>query len=151
VDASGGNLKQMTPENWTIPLNVPRAVYFTRSRVTAHESAVEGGASQKVSEYTFQRIAASPTPSSRLSVRIAWRPKEKLAVVSLDAGQTPKLLELEKPRESAFPDSRVRFSRDGKAVVYSVRTAMPTTCGCSPWMALPAPNHDFKSELIRAL
>src|SRR5438105_12346627 len=94
---------------------------------------VEGGASQKVSEYAvFSRTAASP--DAKLAAFSSYRlgdPKEKLAVVSLDAAQTPKLLELERPRESAFPDSRVRFARDGKAVVYSVEPVMVTTCGCS--------------------
>ena len=73
-----------------------------------------------------------------------------MAVVSLDAAQTPKLLELERPRESAFPDSRVRFARDGKAVVYSVRTGNADNLWLQPIDGTPGHQiTDFKSELIR--
>ena len=153
VDASGGNLKQMTAGKLDdSPECSSRGVLYQDAELQLMKVPVEGGASQKVSEYTvFSRIAASP--DAKLAAFSSYRlgdPKEKLAVVSLDAGQTPKLLELEKPRESAFPDSRVRFSRDGKAVVYSVRTGNADNLWLQPLDG--APGHqitDFKSELIR--
>src|SRR5436189_567106 len=129
-----------------------RGVLYQDAELQLMKVPVEGGASQKVSEYTvFSRIAASP--DAKLAAFSSYRlgdPKEKLAVVSLDAAQTPKLLELERPRESAFPDSRIRFARDGKAVVYSVRTGNADNLWLQPLDG--APGHqitDFKSELIR--
>src|SRR6266568_8214857 len=153
VDASGGNLKQITAGKLDdSPECSSRGVLYQDAELQLMKVPVEGGASQKVSEYTvFSRIAASP--DAKLAAFSSYRlgdPKEKLAVVSLDAAQTPKLLEMEKPRESAFPDSRVRFARDGKAVVYSVRTGNADNLWLQPLDG--APGHqitDFKSELIR--
>src|SRR6266699_2650446 len=153
VDASGGNLKQITAGKLDdSPECSSRGVLYQDAELQLMKVPVEGGASQKVSEYTvFSRIAASP--GAKLAAFSSYRlgdPKEKLAVVSLDAAQTPKLLEMEKPRENAFPDSRVRFARDGKAVVYSVRTGNADNLWLQPIDGTPGHQiTDFKSELIR--
>src|SRR6266567_4592314 len=104
VDASGGNLKQITAGKLDdSPECSSRGVLYQDAELQLMKVPVEGGASQKVSEYTvFSRIAASP--GAKLAAFSSYRlgdPKEKLAVVLLDAAQTPKLLEMEKPRESA--------------------------------------------------
>jgi len=95
VDASGGNLKQMTAGKLDdSPECSSRGVLYQDAELQLMKVPVEGGASQKVSEYTvFSRIAASP--DAKLAAFSSYRlgdPKEKLAVVSLDAAQIPKLL-----------------------------------------------------------
>src|SRR6266705_3350159 len=74
VDASGGNLKQITAGKLDdSPECSSRGVLYQDAELQLMKVPVEGGASQKVSEYTvFSRIAASP--DAKLAAFSSYRP-----------------------------------------------------------------------------
>src|SRR6266571_1193368 len=78
VDASGGNLKQMTAGKLDdSPECSSRGVLYQDAELQLIKVPVEGGASQKVSEYAVSGLPLLPTPSSRPSVRTAWATPKK--------------------------------------------------------------------------
>jgi Tol biopolymer transport system component len=69
---------------------------------------------------------------------------EELKLIALDSGQVVKSLEFQHPRSG-----RLRFSHDGKAVVYPVRTAGVDNLWLQPLDGSPGKQiTDFSSEQI---
>lgn len=86
----------------------------------------EGGPSQKAFDRpVFSRITISPDGKLAAFVTsLGNDPKEKLALLSLDANQPARFLEFERPRvEFNFSHTigSVAFSADGKGIVYVIR------------------------------
>jgi eukaryotic-like serine/threonine-protein kinase len=126
VDASGGNLKQLTNGKLdTYPVCSPdsRWVYYVERGDEAKLARVpvDGGPSQIVSKLPVADTATSFDVSSDgkfavfATLEHSGEHKEKLAVVATDSGQ-PVVKDLER-----FRFGLLRLSRDGKAVVYPAR------------------------------
>ena len=123
TDASGGNLKQVTtgkhdshaecsPDN--------RWVYYISYREEAKLARVpiDGGTPQTISDLPINGLF-DLSPDGKLAAFATLEHtehKDKLAIVSAEAGQSAKMLEFERPRFGIL-----RFSVDGKAVVYPTR------------------------------
>src|SRR5215472_3526162 len=124
TDSSGGNLKQLTtathdghaecsPDN--------RWVYYITYRGEAQLARVpiEGGTPQTISDLPINGLF-DLSPDGKLAafatLEHTGEHKEKLAVASTELGQNPKMVDFERPRFGIL-----RFSLDGKAVVYPTR------------------------------
>jgi hypothetical protein len=117
--------------------------------------ALEGGASQQISEFpVFGRIATSP--DGKLAAIITNRvgeTKEKLGVLSLDSSQPARLVDFERPRAEysvAVGDGPIVFKRDGTGIIYPVRDAQTDNLWLQHLDGSPGKQlTDFKSEFIR--
>lgn len=124
TDSSGGNLKQVTsgqhdshaecsPDN--------RWVYYISYGEQAKLARVpiDGGTSQTISDLPVNGLF-DLSPDGKLAafatLEHVGEHKEKLAVVSAESGPNPKVVDFERPRSGIL-----RFSLDGKAVVYPTR------------------------------
>jgi len=123
IDAGGGNLKRLTSGNNDHSECSPdgRWVYFV---VHGDESRlgrvpIDGGTEQMVSDLSMQGIF-DLSPDGKLAafatLEHTGEHKEKLAVISSEPGAPPKTVDFERYRFGV-----VRFSPDGKAVVYPTR------------------------------
>ncbi len=123
ADASGGNLKQLS--NGKVdqsPICTPDG------RWVIYEDAVNGNQLMKVSidggkaEKISDQLAAGfdISPDSKTIAVAAFghlgEHVEILALISMDSNQTLKTLQFERPRSGP-----IRFSPDGKSIVYSFR------------------------------
>ena len=123
-DESGSNLKQLTtgkldnypvcsPDSgWVYYLEVP-----TRKLMKV---SIDGGTSEAVGEMRpegFFDISPDGMTAAFAVVDHAAGHHERIALVATDTGQTRKLLEFQR----TFMTNIIRFSRDGKAVIYTVR------------------------------
>ena len=121
TDSSGGNLKQVTsgkhdshaecsPDNqWVYYVSYGEEAKLARV-------PIDGGTSQTISDLPINGLF-DLSPDGKLvafaTLEHTGEHKEKLAVVSADSGQNPKIVDFERPRAGIL-----RFSLDGKAVVY---------------------------------
>jgi serine/threonine protein kinase len=151
VDASGGNLKQLSNGKVDqFPLCSPD------SRSVIYEDAVGGNRLMKVSidGGTAEKIPAELaaafdiSPDSKTIVAATFghlsEHVEMLVLISLDSNQTLKTLQFERPRSGP-----VRFSHDGKSVVYSFRHGGVDDLWSQPLDGSPGKQlTDFKSEHI---
>jgi Tol biopolymer transport system component len=124
IDSAGGNLKQLTTGTRDYrPECSPdsRWVYF----IAEHEEGklsrvpIDGGTPQEISgSPVSQNFDLSPDGklAAFATLEHSGEHKEKLALVSTEPGQSPKVIDLEK-----FRFGLLRFSPDGKAVVYPAR------------------------------
>jgi eukaryotic-like serine/threonine-protein kinase len=152
ADASGANLKQLTtgqrdthaectPDN--------RWVYYIAYDGEAKLARVpiEGGTSQVILDLPINGLF-DLSPDGKLAafatLEHTGEHKERLAVVSVEPGQNAKIAEFERPRSGVL-----RFSLDGKAVVYPVREQGVDNLWVQPLDG--SKGHyltDFKSERI---
>jgi len=159
VDADGGNLKQLTHGKFDyLPVCSPDAktVFYIDADNRLQKVAAEGGAVQQVADpAVFSRIAISP--DGKCAAFFTFRlhdPKEKVALVMIDSSQPPRFLDLERPRAgslaSGFGDEPLRFTDDGKGVIYPLRDAEADNLWRQNLDASPGKMiTDFKSEFIR--
>jgi eukaryotic-like serine/threonine-protein kinase len=124
TDSAGGNLKQLTtgnhdthaecsPDNrWAYYISYGEQAKLTRV-------PLDGGTSQTISDLPINGLF-DLSPDGKLvafaTLEHVGEHKEKLAVVSTELGQNPKIVDFERPRFGIL-----RFSLDGKAVVYPTR------------------------------
>jgi Tol biopolymer transport system component len=124
IDSSGGNLKQLTNGKldnypWCSPDG--RWVYYIQQadQQKLAKVPIDGGPPQTVTDLAMSGVF-DLSPDGKFvafaTLEHAGEHKEKLAVVSTDSGQAIKRLDFERPRFGM-----VRFSHDGKAVVYPTR------------------------------
>jgi len=122
MDANGTNAKQLTHgkvDQFPMCSSDNRWVFYTdaASGGKLNKVSIDGGDPERVSE----QIVGGPTdlsPDGKLITFYTFHiadPKAKLAVVSTDTGKTVSLLDPERP-----PHGLVRFSPDGKALVYPI-------------------------------
>jgi serine/threonine protein kinase len=124
IDSSGGNLRQLThgrQDKYAVCSPDSRWVYYIGQgdgQALARVS-IDGGSPQTVSNLDISDSVFDVSPDGRLAafgtLEHSGEHKEKLALVATDSGQT-KLVDFERLRFGLL-----RFSRDGKAVVYPTR------------------------------
>src|SRR5579864_2711841 len=124
TDSSGGNLKQLTtgkhdthaecsPDN--------RWVYYISYGEEAKLARVpiDGGTPQTISDLPINGLfdlSSDGKVAAFATLQHIGEHKEKLALVSTESGQNTKTVDFERPRIGIL-----RFSLDGKAVVYPTR------------------------------
>jgi Tol biopolymer transport system component len=151
MDASGGNLKQLSNGKVDqLPICSPDG------RWVIYEDAVNGNRLMKVpidggkAEKISDQLAAAfdIAPDSKTIAVAAFghlgEHVEMLVLTSMDSNQTLKTLQFERPRTGP-----VRFSHDGKSVVYSFRHGGVDDLWSQPLDGSPGKQvTDFKSEHI---
>src|SRR5947207_7618207 len=123
MDASGGNLKQLTNvklTDWPVCSPDGQTVFYidTEAVNTLMKVPRNGGESQKVSSLPVAgNLEISPDGKTIIfpTLEHAGDHRPRLALVDTGNGQTIKLLDFERP-----PNGYSRFSHDGKGIVYSV-------------------------------
>jgi eukaryotic-like serine/threonine-protein kinase len=124
MDSAGGNLVQLTKGNHdhhSVCSPDSRWVYFIEERDVGKLArvSIDGGVPQVISGLPVSDSVFDLSPDGKFAafttLEHSGEHKEKLVVLSTDSGQA-KLLELDRIRFGL-----VRFSRDGKGVVYSIR------------------------------
>jgi eukaryotic-like serine/threonine-protein kinase len=124
MDTAGGNLKQLTNGNLDqYPVCSSNGwVLYQDSASGGHlmKVPVDGGPASKISD---ELLADFDVSADGKTVAIATfghlaEHIEKLTLVAVDSGELVKSLDFEHPR-----NGHIRFSPDGEAIVYPVRTA----------------------------
>jgi eukaryotic-like serine/threonine-protein kinase len=125
MDAAGGNLKQLTDGNQDdYPVCSPdgKSVFYSDissgSKLT--RVALDGGKPERLSELPVSEFDVSPDGKLAAFTTFAstGSPRTQLALLALDSPQNTKFLELQRTVPSR---GFIRFTHDGKAVVYPVR------------------------------
>jgi Tol biopolymer transport system component/tRNA A-37 threonylcarbamoyl transferase component Bud32 len=121
ADASGGNLKQLSNgklDQWPVCSPDARWVYYFDSAGHVMRVPIDGGASQHVTDLAAYQFGISPDGSTVASTTVnhAGGHESRLAVVETDTGKVRQLLKYEKDGWGL-----IRYTPDGKALVYSVR------------------------------
>jgi len=158
VDADGGNPVRLTSGKFDyLPVCSPetKTVLYDDADGKLEKVPLEGGTSQLVGEFgVFSLIAVSP--DGELAVFVAGSSgdrKEGMALVRLDSSQPPRRLEFERSRSEfvpAYGDAAIRFSADGKGIVYPIRNGDTDNLWLQYLDGSPGKQiTDFNSELIR--
>jgi eukaryotic-like serine/threonine-protein kinase len=124
ADVSGGNLKQVSQgktDNYPVCAPDSHSVYFMDGATgKVMQVPIDGGVARKVSDLSINAGFFDISPDGRTlafaTIDHAGGHEEKLALVATDTGQLQKQIEFQRPRRGM-----VRFSRDGKSVVYPIR------------------------------
>jgi eukaryotic-like serine/threonine-protein kinase len=120
IDAGGGNYKQISDGKYDgFPVCSPdgKWVYYSDQSNGAKltKAPLDGGKPERLSELPAFGFDMSPDGKlAAFTTFLASRPGNRLALLPFDSPQSTKLLDLQRP--SSF--GAVRFSYDGKAVVY---------------------------------
>jgi len=124
MDLPGGNFKQLTHGKWdthAVCTGDNKWVYYIEQgdESTLARVPIEGGASQSVSKLPIDDSQLDVSPDGKLAafgtLEHTGEHKERLAIVDTASGQA-KLLDFDHNRWGLL-----RFSPDGKAVVYPAR------------------------------
>jgi eukaryotic-like serine/threonine-protein kinase len=123
MDAAGGNLKQITNgsnDTHSVCSSSGNWVYFMQQRNEAKLArvSIEGGTPQVVSDLPIVGSQFDISPDGKLAAFSTLEHsnhKERMVLVDTDSGQA-KMTDFERNRVGL-----VRFSHDGKAVVYPTR------------------------------
>jgi Tol biopolymer transport system component len=152
MDAGGGNLKQLSegkndqfavcsPDGkWVLYSDLSNGAKLTRV-------PLDGGKSERLSELPAYGFDISPDAKlAAFTTFLPNSPKKQLALVPVDSPQNTKLLDLQRP-VSSFRS--VRFTHDGKAVVYPFRDQDADNLWLQPLDGSPGKQiTNFKSEHI---
>ena len=153
MDPSGGNLKQVTrgkQDKYAVCSPDGRWAYYVDNQDQAKlaRAPIDGGDPHILSDLEVYDSLFDVSPDGKLaafgSLQHAGEHKEKLVLVATDSGQT-KLLDFERLRFGLL-----RFSPDGKAVVYPTRDNGVDNLWLQPLDG--SKGHaitDFKAERIR--
>jgi len=150
MDAGGGNLKQLSDgkvDQYPICTAIGWVVFQDSSNGNRlMKVPVEGGQAVKISDDLTADFDVSPDGKTAASAVFGHLAEhiEKLTLTSVDSGQVLKSLDFEHPRSG-----HLRFSHDGKAIVYPVRTAGVDNLWSQPLDGSPGKQiTDFPSEHI---
>jgi eukaryotic-like serine/threonine-protein kinase len=123
-DESGGNLKQLSNgrlDDYPVCSPDSRWVYYIDNAThLVMKVGIDGGSPQIIAKARAQGFFdISPDGATALFVVIdhAAGHQERIMLVATDTGQPRKMLELQRP----IMTNIIRFSRDGKSVIYTVR------------------------------
>jgi eukaryotic-like serine/threonine-protein kinase len=153
IDSTGGNLRQIThgrQDKFAVCSPDSRWVYYIAQgdQQALSRVLIDGGSPQTLSNLDISDSVFDVSPDGKLAafgtLEHSGEHKEKLALVATDSGQT-KLVDFERVRFGLL-----RFSRDGKAVVYPARVNGVDNLWLQPLDG--SKGHtitDFKSERIR--
>jgi eukaryotic-like serine/threonine-protein kinase len=152
MDSAGGNLKQLTSgKAEQTPVCSPdgRTVLYddagNENKLT--RVSIEGGSSQRISDELMVPgfdISSDGKFAVLASFHHVDSHEEKLVLVDLNSGHEVKALDFERHR-----DGSLRFTHDGKAVVYPVLTGGADNLWMQPLDSTPGKQiTDFNSELI---
>jgi eukaryotic-like serine/threonine-protein kinase len=148
-DASGGNLKQLSDgKDDGSPYCSPdaRLVLYRDGEGRLRKVSLEGGTPQKLSDLEIASgygISPDGKTAAFATLQHLGEHEEKLALVDAASGQA-KLVEFQEPNNGA-----VRFSTDGRAIIYPVRTRGIDNLWLQPLDGSPGRQiTDFKSEHI---
>jgi Tol biopolymer transport system component len=153
IDPAGGNLKQITQgrqDKYAVCSPDSRWVYYIDQgdETKLARIPIDGGSPKTISDLNISDSTFDISPDGKLAafgtVQHSGEHKEKLALVATDSGQT-RLVDFERLRFGLL-----RFSRDGKAVVYPTRDNGVDNLWLQPLDG--SKGHaitDFKSERIR--
>ena len=152
ANSSGGNLKQLTQaKSVNFPVCAPdsRSVYY-QDGGTAQlmQVPIDGGAARKVSDVPaagFFDVSPDGRMLAFATIDHAGGHEEKIALLATDTGATIKLVEFQRPRVTNL----IRFSRDGKSLVYTIRENGVDNLWQQPLDGSPGkPLTSFKAEHI---
>jgi eukaryotic-like serine/threonine-protein kinase len=123
-DESGGNLKQLSNGRLDdYPVCSPDShwvYYLDLATRMVMKVGMDGGTPQTVANARAEGLFdISPDGATAVFVTIdhAAGHRQRIMLVATDTGQTRKMLELQRP----IMTNIIRFSRDGKSVIYTVR------------------------------
>jgi len=153
MDAGGGNLKRLSDgkRDWYPVCSHDGKWAYYSDQFNGGRLArvpVEGGKSERLSELPAYGFDISP--DGKLAGFDTFItpgvPKKQLALVSLDSPQNTKIVDLQRPATSL---GAVRFTPDGKAVVYQFREQDAENLWLQPLDGSPGRQiTNFKSEQI---
>jgi Tol biopolymer transport system component len=151
ADASGGNLKQLSDgkvDQFPICTADGRWVIYLDavSGGQLMKIPIEGGKAEKISDELAATFDVSPDSKTVALAAFGHLGEhvETLRVLSLDSNQIVKTMQFEHPRSGTL-----RFSRDGKAIVYPFRHGGVDDLWLQPFDGSAGKQiSDFKSEHI---
>jgi|HubBroStandDraft_6_1064221.scaffolds.fasta_scaffold31787_2 serine/threonine protein kinase len=151
TDTSGGNLKQLSDGKVDVdPVCSPDGRWvFYQDAVNGGrlmKVSIDGGKPEKISDELTADFDISTDSKTIVVASFAHLDDhvERLTLLAMDSNQILKSLAFEHPRSG-----RIRFSRDGKAVVYPFRHAGVDDLWLQPLDGSPGKQiTDFKSEHI---
>jgi Tol biopolymer transport system component len=151
MDAGGGNLKQISTGTLDVrPLCSPDGqwIYYSDrgNGATLTKVPLDGGKAETLSKLPAYQFDISPDGKLAAFTTFASPSvvKQQLALVPVDSPQNTKLVELQRPA----PNS-VRFTRDGKGVVYAFRDKDIDNLWLQPLDGSPGKQlTNFKAERI---
>jgi serine/threonine protein kinase/Tol biopolymer transport system component len=151
MDAGGGNFKQITDgldDEHAVCSRDGQWVYYL-DRVNARLTRVpfDGGKPERLSELPeYGLFDISPDGKLAAFAASAVGPRKRLALVPVDSTQNAKLVEFQHPAQSY---GAVRFTPDGKAVVYALADQDSANLWLQPLDGSPGKQiTNFKSEQI---
>jgi serine/threonine protein kinase/Tol biopolymer transport system component len=150
TDGSGGNLKQLSNNNDDgNPVCSPdsKFVLYRDGNDRLWKVPSEGVTPQKLSDLEISStygVSPDGKAAAFATLQHLGEHQEKLALVDTATGRTTKLADFQQPNNGA-----VRFSTDGKAVVYPVRALGVDNLWLQPLDGSPGKQiTDFKAEHI---
>ena len=155
MDLAGGNLKQLSDgiqDQYPVCSPDSKWVYYSNlSSFTLTRVPLDGGRSEKLSDLPLLSLSFDVSPDGKLAafatVRSVSGPKIQMAVLPVDSPQSTRFLELQRP---VLRGGTVRFTPDGKAVVYALREADVDNLWLHPLDGSSGRQiTNFKSEQIR--
>ncbi len=124
MDATGGNLKQISSgklDDFPVCSPDSRWVYYMdQSTRRLMKVSIDGGPSQQLTKEPMEGFFdISPDGATAVFTVVdhAAGHVERIALVATDTGQTQKIMEFQRP----IMNNLIRFSGDGKSVIYTVR------------------------------
>jgi Tol biopolymer transport system component len=155
IDAGGGNLKQLTDgkeDEVTVCSPDGKWVYYADlfNGIKLTRVPLDGGKPERVSELPIGSVALFDiSPDGRQAAFTTYRSasaRRELAFVPVDSPLDAKLTDLQRPISS---QGKIRFTHDGKAVVYPVRDQDADNLWLQPLDGSPGRQlTNFKSEQI---
>ncbi len=153
MDAAGGNFKQLSDGKYDgFPVCSPdgKWVYYSdlRNGGKLTKVSLDGGKPERLSELPAFGFDISPDGKlAAFTTFLVTSPGNRLALLPVDSPQNTKVLDLQRP-VSSF--GAVRFSHDGKAVIYPFLDQDADNLWLQPLDGLPGKQiTHFKSERIR--
>jgi eukaryotic-like serine/threonine-protein kinase len=151
MDPNGGNLKQLSDGKIDqAPTCSPdgKWVYYLDAAGGSHlmKVSIDGGKNEKVSDDLVADSDISPDGKAAILATFGHLGEhiEELRLIALDTGQLLKTMEFQHPRSGTL-----RFTHDGKAIVYPVRSAGVDNLWLQPLDGSAGkPITDFSSEQI---
>ena len=153
MDAGGGNLKQLSKgarEDFPVCSPDGKSAFYTDLSNGGNIIRVplEGGAPEKISEFPAYRFALSPDGKLLAFATFSGGsdPKTRLALIPVDSLPNTRFLD---PQRRLPVDGALRFSPDGKSLVYPTRDQDTDNLWLQPLDGSPGKQiTNFKAEHI---